>query len=108
MVLLMATTLTACNREAAPFDAFAQCLTDKGVAMYGSDTCPHCQAQKNAFKGSFDLVDYKECNRNPGACQEAEVQAYPTWIFADGDRNEGRMSLSELAEKAGCELTSTE
>lgn len=102
---LMSTVLTACGtREAAPFDDFAQCLTDKEVVMYGADTCPHCQAQKKAFKGSFDLVNFVECNQNPKACQDAEIKAYPTWEI-NGEKSEGRVSLSELAEKSGCELT---
>lgn len=95
--------LVGCGREAAPFDQFAQCLTDVGARMYGSDSCPHCQAQKKAFKGSFDLVDYINCEIKPGECQDAGVRAYPTWVV-DGKVNEGRMSLSELAELSECPL----
>jgi len=101
------TLLSGCSREAAPYDLFAQCLTDKGVKMYGSDTCPHCQEQKKAFKGSFDKVNYVECNRNPKECQDAEIMAYPTWEIG-GKKTEGRKSLSELAELAGCPLTTSE
>jgi len=32
------------------YDEFAQCLTDKGVKMYGAYWCPHCQAQKALFE----------------------------------------------------------
>ncbi len=100
----MASTLTACGaREAAPFDSFAQCLTDKEVVMYGADTCPHCQQQKKSFKGSFDFVTFVECNTDPKACQDAGIKAYPTWDI-NGEKTEGRKSLSELAELSGCEL----
>jgi glutaredoxin len=103
-LLLMTSVLTACGtREAAPFDSFAQCLTDKEVVMYGADTCPHCQTQKKSFKGSFDLVNFVECNSSPKECQDAGIKAYPTWII-DGEASEGRLSLSEIAEKSGCEL----
>jgi glutaredoxin len=103
-LLLMTSVLTACGgRDAAPFDDFARCLTDKEVVMYGADTCPHCQAQKKSFKGSFDLVNFVECNGDPKACQDAGIKAYPTWDI-DGEKAEGRLSLSELAEKSGCEL----
>ena len=33
----------------APTDALAQCLTAKGVKMYGAYWCSHCQNQKKAF-----------------------------------------------------------
>lgn len=106
-VLFGVSLLAGCSREAAPFDQFAQCLTDKGVKMYGADTCPHCQEQKKSFKGSFDKVNYVECNSNPQECQKAEIMAYPTWEI-NGNKTEGRKSLSELAELSGCPLTSTE
>jgi len=97
--------LTACGgeRDAAPFDALAQCLTDTGFVMYGSDTCPHCKQQKKLFKGSFDLIDYVECGQEPGKCQEAGIQAYPTWVV-DKQMYSGRKSMSELAELSGCSL----
>ena len=96
--------VTACgNREAAPFDTLAQCLSEKGFTMYGSDSCPHCQQQKKLFKGSFDLVNYVECNQNPTACNDAGVTAYPTWSV-DGQVYVGRKSMSELAELSGCPL----
>ncbi|MDF2378827.1 MAG: hypothetical protein P1V18_01205 [Candidatus Gracilibacteria bacterium] len=96
-------TLTACGRTAASFDQLAQCMTDGGAKMYGANTCPHCLSQKKAFKGSFDLIDYVECNENPTKCQEAGIEAYPTWEI-NGEQTTGRKSLSELAELSGCSL----
>ena len=103
IVLFGITLLTACSRENLPFDLFAQCLTDKGVKMYGSDSCPHCMEQKKRFKGSFDLVTYIECNQDPETCKKEEITGYPTWEF-DGKKNPGTKSLSELAELSGCDL----
>lgn len=105
-LMMFALVLTGCGGEAGPFDAFAKCLSEKGVKMYGSDSCPHCQAQKQSFKGSFEHVDYVECNQNAKTCQDAGIRAYPTWEI-DGEKSEGRMSLSSLAEKSGCELSVT-
>ena len=97
-------TLTACGvAQGGPFDELAQCMTSKGVKMYGANTCPHCNAQKKAFKGSFDYIDFIECNENPAACQEAGIEAYPTWEI-NGEKTTGRKSLSELAEMSGCPL----
>ena len=86
----------------------AQCLTDKGVKMYGAYWCPHCQAQKKAFGKGFSDVTYVECAApgNPQAqtqaCIDAEIKSYPTWEFPGGDRVTGERSLKELAEKAQC------
>ena len=93
--------LTGCERSPAVFDDLAQCMTDNGAVMYGSDTCPHCKQQKTLFKGSFDLIDYVECRKDPKACQEAGIQNYPTWII-DGERHEGTTSLTELAGLTNC------
>lgn len=95
--------LSGCARTEGSFDQLAQCMTDKGAIMYGADTCPHCQAQKKAFKGSFDLITYVECRKNPTECEEAGITGYPTWSI-DGKQYSGRQSLSELAELSGCSL----
>lgn len=98
------TLLTSCTREAMPYDQLAQCLTSKNVKMYGADTCPHCRNQKEAFQGSFEFINYVECNRQPDECQKAEIRAYPTWEI-NGEKLEGEQSLSKLAELSGCSLT---
>lgn len=95
--------LSGCARSEGSFDQLAQCMTDKGAIMYGADTCPHCQAQKKAFKGSFDLINYVECRKNPAECEEAGITGYPTWSI-DGKMHSGKRSLSELAELSGCTL----
>lgn len=104
VLLIGVSLLSACSKEAMPYDQFAQCMTAKGVKMYGADTCPHCQEQKKLFKGSFGYVNYIECNRDPQECQKNEIQAYPTWEI-DGKKTQGRKSLSELSELSGCALT---
>lgn len=91
------------------YDAFAQCLTDKGVAMYGAWWCPHCSNQKKVFDGAFEKVNYVECSA-PGSramnqvCKDAKIEGYPTWDFPDGSRLSGERTLKELSEKTGCEL----
>lgn len=111
-VLFLSIVLTGCNSSVTgnspgPYDQFAQCLTDKGVKMYGADTCTHCKAQKAAFKGSFGKVTYIECARDPEACKKANVTSYPTWDY-DGKRKTGETSLSALSEFSGCQLTTVE
>lgn len=85
------------------YDDFAMCLTESGVAMYGTDWCPHCQEQKRLFGNSFSLVTYINCDTNSAACNEQGVTGYPTWISDDG-RVSGTQQLESLAEFSGCEL----
>lgn len=91
------------------YDELAQCLADKGAVFYGAFWCPHCQNQKKMFGTSADKLPYVECSTPDGksqlpACNEKQITGYPTWIFADGERREGEVSLRDLAEKTGCTL----
>jgi hypothetical protein len=91
------------------YDAFAQCLKDKGATFYGAFWCPHCQAQKKMFGTSAKLLPYVECSTaDAGAqtqiCIDKKVQSYPTWEFADGTRLTGEIPLAQLAEKTSCVL----
>lgn len=86
-------------------DAFAQCLASKDATMYGAYWCSHCQNQKKLFGDSFKYVPYVECTQDTDKCLAAGVNAYPTWIFSDGKRHEGEMSLQELSDASGCSLS---
>ncbi len=92
------------------YDKLAQCLTEKGAKFYGASWCPHCAEQKRMFGKSMSYVTYVECAL-PGnqrgqtkACDDANIQSYPTWIFGDGTRLEKVELPQALAEKAGCTL----
>lgn len=87
-----------------PLNAFAQCLAERGVTMYGADWCPHCQSEKKAFGSAFKYVPYVECPRDPKRCLDLGIQGYPTWIFADGRRLEGEQGLARLSQESGCPL----
>ena len=91
------------------YDAFAQCITDKGAIFYGAFWCPHCQAQKKMFGSSAKLLPYVECSTPDGngqiqACIDKGVTNYPTWLFPDGSRLTGEVALPILAEKTGCAI----
>jgi len=86
-----------------PQESFAQCLTEKGAVMYGTDWCGHCQAQKRMFGDSFKEVTFVNCDYSK-ACAAANITGYPTWVFADGSRLEGQVSLETLAQKTGCTI----
>jgi len=86
------------------YDNFAQCLTDKGIIMYGANWCPHCQNEKRAFGDSFRLITYVECPDNPQQCVDVNVESYPTWIFSDGRRLVGEQGLKKLSQESACDL----
>ena len=62
----------------ANLDAFAQCLAEKKITMYGAEWCPHCLNEKNAFGDSFKYVPYVECPEKPDKCLAAGIRGYPT------------------------------
>lgn len=101
----------AVRQQAAPaeHDAYAQCLTDHGVKMFGAWWCPHCQQQKALLGKSFEKIKYTECS-DPGsqemnqACKDAKIEGYPTWEFKDGTRLSGVQTLEDLGKKAECSV----
>lgn len=103
--------LTACGSEVddPQINQFAQCLTDKGVKMYGAVWCSHCQSQKKKFGTAWEKINYIECDARTNKeqaiiCVEEKIEGFPTWEFADGERLMGEQDFDVLAEKAGCEL----
>jgi hypothetical protein len=90
-------------------DAFAQCLSSKGVKMYGAYWCPHCEEQKELFGTSFAYAPYVECGIEGSrveqpVCVEAKIKNFPTWVFPDGTRVEGKLMMTALRDKNGCAL----
>ncbi|WKZ25382.1 MAG: hypothetical protein QY322_03245 [bacterium] len=91
------------------YDDFAKCLNEKGAEFYGAFWCSHCRNQKNMFGKSVDFLNYIECSTPDGnsqlsQCTEKGIESYPTWIFADGSRENGVIPLEKLAEKTECSL----
>src|SRR3989339_2189 len=92
----------------SPYDAFAQCLTDSGVTMYGAWWCSHCENQKDLFGSAFENVNYIECSTASRTmnqtCRDAGIEGYPAWEFGDGSRARGEQSLTSLSDASGCAL----
>ena len=87
--------------------ALANHLRKKGVKMHGAFWCGACTRQKELFgQQAFAKLRYIECdprgiNPNRQACNQAGVNAYPTWILPNGQRGAGVISLSALANASG-------
>ncbi|OHA46383.1 MAG: hypothetical protein A3A80_03415 [Candidatus Terrybacteria bacterium RIFCSPLOWO2_01_FULL_44_24] len=86
----------------------AECLTAKGVKMYGAFWCSHCAQQKKEFGDAWRKISYIECSpngdRNAFAqeCKDADIKGYPTWVFPDDSRLQGEQTMAKLAQKSGC------
>ena len=110
IALVLLASYFAVERQNAPgkYDAFAQCLTESGVKEYGAFWCPNCQTQKKLFGRSFQYINYVECSNSDHSqnefCSNANIEAYPTWEFGDGERVVGLTSLERISVISGCEL----
>jgi hypothetical protein len=108
--VLLLIAVSACSTQKVPqeqVDEFAKCLTEKGVAMYGTFWCPHCARVKKNFGPSFQYVKYVECdargeNEQSEFCIEKKIENYATFEFADGTREVGEPTFEVLAAKSGC------
>ncbi|HKR86449.1 MAG TPA: hypothetical protein VJS37_19970 [Terriglobales bacterium] len=98
------------SRNVSTLDNFAKCVSSQGTRMYGAWWCPHCADQKESFGLAFQYVTYTECGieGQPHSlndqCRNAGIKNFPTWQFADGHREEGVLSLPDLASKTRCKL----
>ena len=106
-ILVSALFLISCssNDVEVNLETFAICLTEKGAEMYGSQTCPHCQHQKEMFADAFEHLDYTECSVNREKCTTEGIKYLPTWKFTDGSEVSGLQEFAELAQKTGCPLS---
>jgi len=85
------------------YDALAECMTAHGWTMYGTDWCQHCQRQKQMFGKSFRNIHFVNCDLS-NACDEAGVEAYPTWGRNGQLEQAGVKEIDALARMTGCTL----
>lgn len=102
VILIISLVLTGCSTT-GNYDEFAQCLTEKGVTMYGTEWCSHCQDQKEMFGSSFQYIYFVDCDKDRDKCTEAGVTGYPTWRI-NGENYPGEQSLYKLASLTNCSL----
>jgi hypothetical protein len=109
LILLAGASQLSLSAQKKSLDQFAKCLSEKQAVFYGSYRCPHCTEQKQLFGESFQHVKYIECAIRGSRdiafeCKVKQIRGVPTWIFADGERKSGKLSLEQLSEKTGCRL----
>lgn len=91
------------NKSKSGTNGLASCLKEKGVKFYGASYCGYCNKQKQMFGDDAKNLPYIECEtpKNP-ECAGANITGYPTWIFPNGKRLIGEVSLEQLKEYSGC------
>lgn len=96
------------------YTAVAQCLTEKGVYMYGAKFCPSCAKVKRDFGPAYDSLAYLECDPRFGEgnvverCIARDIKKTPSFLLEtpDGevlDELVGAHSPEKIAEYFGCE-----
>ncbi|MFA7314994.1 MAG: thioredoxin domain-containing protein [Candidatus Magasanikbacteria bacterium] len=111
-IVLIATgiyLIVSYNNQPGKLDDFTKCLQKQGATFYGAFWCPHCKEQKAEFGKSAKYLPYVECSAANGSsqlpvCNNQKIDGYPTWIFADGSRQSGKIELQDLANKTSCVL----
>jgi len=99
--------------EARSLATFGMCLAREDTIFYGASWCPQCRAQQEMLGGANRYVHYVECSVDGGRdttdeCRDAGISKYPTWVFPDGSRQTGRLSVETLAARSGCALDDEE
>lgn len=100
---------TAAPAVAGSLAGFGRCLDREGAVFYGASWCPQCDAQRRILGSAMRHVHYVECSADGGRettheCEDADIRAFPTWVFGDGSSQSGRLSLETLASRTGCAL----
>lgn len=88
---------------------FAQCLSQKGIKLYGSSQNVETKKQKAIFQKAVNYLTYIECLEPDSKellfeCQLEGIKIFPTWEFPNKERKTGILSLEELKELSGCEF----
>ena len=91
------------NPDSTMSASFAECLTNKGMRMFGTQWCSFCKKQKALFGESFGKIAYIDCDQKKAACEQAQITGYPTWILQD-KKYPGIKTLENLAKISGCIL----
>lgn len=86
----------------------ADALNRAGAVLYGSDRCSWTLRQMAIFGPHASELSYVECNRDPGACAAAGVEAVPVWVFGnskDSKRVVGFRLVEDLLQASRDHMT---
>ncbi len=91
------------NGEA--MENFIRCLDDAGVAIYGAEGCPACNALIKEF-GGYEMISpiYIECMKEDERCSQEMKTGLVPEVQIGGELFEKWASPEVLAEETGCKL----
>ena len=109
LAIMLCAVLFACpgtsdsERQQQAMTALAQCLSKRGVIMYGSITCSACRSQRKAFGPAFDAITEIECNPHISntqveRCLKMKIGKTPTWIMEENGKEMKRLEGYQLPE----------
>ncbi|MBN1386110.1 hypothetical protein JW968_04005 [Candidatus Woesearchaeota archaeon] len=101
LVLISALLISGCGSQNS--EKLAQCLSEKGAVLYGTEWCSHCQNQKEAFGQSFSYIEFIDCDRQSEKCFAEGIEGYPTWVI-NGQKYPGNQDIIRLADISGCPI----
>ena len=101
IILFFVMSVSSYVKKPGEYNEFAQCLTDKGVIVYGNDFCQYTAKQLNFFGKSKKYLNYVKCIENKELCDSKGVDTTPTWEI-NGKMYEQVQSLERLKELSGC------
>lgn len=78
-------------------------MTERGIVMYGADSCADCQDQKTLFGDDFQFINYVNCEFREKLCTEKGISVYPVWA-KDNQVLIGLQSFGKLSEFSGCPI----
>ena len=91
--------------------AFAKLLDAANITFYGAAWCPHCTATKNLFQDGGKYLPFVEVtnpDKTPNAIATANnIITYPTWVFQDGTRLTGQLTLAQISTASGIAIPQT-
>ncbi len=70
--------------------------------LFISDTCGVCKAQLwalGSYESKFTIIN---CTDYDPQCAENSITGVPTWIFNNGVRRSGQLTIEEIEDLAGC------
>ncbi len=84
---------------------FIQCLSKKGVIIYGTRTCPACSYLAESL-GGYESIDkiFIDCAQNNEKCSKEMQTSFVPEIQINGILYEGDIVPESLAEETGCKL----
>lgn len=80
--------------------------------FFGAHWCPACTQQKELFADGKDNLPFIEVTGPDRSLNQIgidnSISSFPTWVFPDGTRHEGILTLAEISSRSGVAIPQSE